>query len=49
VLENEEPDRDTSKKANVKWDTREAIDILISELYYLVTIDSRERYNLSNM
>ena len=49
MLENKKSNRDTSRKFNSKWNTREAIDIFDSRLYYKVIINNRERYNFSSV
>ena len=49
ISENRESNKDTSRKANSEQSTRKTINIFDSKLYYKVTIDSWEKYNLSNL
>ena len=39
----------SSRKANGKWDSREAVNISNSRLYYKVTVSSKEGYNFSSI
>ena len=45
MLKNEKLYKISSKKTNSKWDSREAINILGSWLYYQVSTSSRKGYN----
>ena len=49
ISENKEQNRGTSRKANSKWSTREAIDVLDGGFYYKVIIGGREEYNFSSL
>ena len=49
VLKDKESYRGTSRKAEVEWNTRKAIDISDSGLYYQVVISSWKEYNSSSL
>jgi len=47
MSEDEELDRDTSRKFDSKWSIREVMDTFNSRLYYKVTISSGKECDLS--
>ena len=49
VPKDEKQDRDTSRKAEVEWSTREIIDLSNSWFYNQITISSSERCNPSGL
>ena len=49
MSEDEESNRGTSRKVEVEWSTREAINISDSGSHYKVTVDSSKECNLSSI